>query len=158
MDKLFLTVLLGLFVSQQAACFEFEDRGILPPCRYSCLNGNQPVAKQNYTAEVNGCGSFNINFDFSYFKLENFNECCNKHDVCYRTCNSDKKICDLQFSKCLSNECDNKYKNKRRGLFSSITTSIKYKMCQELGEKLYDTVDHIGCPSFLKDQKISCDC
>lgn len=37
--------------------------------------------------------------------------CCNAHDVCYDTCNSDKELCDLDFKRCLYKYCDEYEKN-----------------------------------------------
>ena len=130
-------------------------KGIEVPCNFSCKNGGKPTPKPNYTPVVNGCGSFNFNFDFSIIKLEEFNGCCNKHDYCYRTCNTVKKDCDTDFLRCLEGECKNRW---GRGLISSITDKIKLKACEELGEKMYDTVKYVGCLSYLLDQERGCDC
>ena len=35
-----------------------------------------------------------------------FTECCNKHDDCYQTCNSDKTTCDTAFGDCMMNICE----------------------------------------------------
>lgn len=32
-------------------------------------------------------------------------ECCNTHDSCYETCNTDRDTCDNEFKNCLENMC-----------------------------------------------------
>jgi len=32
--------------------------------------------------------------------------CCNEHDICYDTCNSDKEKCDFALRRCLYRICD----------------------------------------------------
>jgi hypothetical protein len=36
--------------------------------------------------EINGCGAYEINFNFDDLNLYGFNQCCNVHDVCYGIC------------------------------------------------------------------------
>jgi secretory phospholipase A2 len=59
----------------------------------------------------NGCGAYNMNFDFNKMNLYGFNECCDEHDYCYGTCNKLKKDCDQIFKKCLLGHCKNDKKS-----------------------------------------------
>lgn len=34
-----------------------------------------------------------------------FETCCNRHDICYDTCGSDRVICDHDFEGCLLKAC-----------------------------------------------------
>lgn len=38
--------------------------------------------------------------------LSEMTECCNQHDICYDTCNSDKEKCDFDMRRCLYKICD----------------------------------------------------
>lgn len=38
--------------------------------------------------------------------MEEFNACCDVHDVCYEICSETKKKCDTNFDKCLLGHCD----------------------------------------------------
>lgn len=40
-------------------------------------------------------------------QLEN---CCNEHDICYDTCNSNRTECDLDLQTCTRNMCANAHK------------------------------------------------
>ncbi len=53
----------------------------------------------------NGCGTYEMQFDFESLNLNGITQCCNNHDICYGTCNSPKIECDLKFKKCLKNIC-----------------------------------------------------
>ena len=53
----------------------------------------------------NGCGTFEMQFDFKRLNLKGITKCCNKHDICYGTCNMHKYQCDKAFKKCLTNYC-----------------------------------------------------
>ena len=44
-----------------------------------------------------------INVDIIH--LESFTECCDEHDKCYDTCNTNKKTCDSNFNDCLLSKC-----------------------------------------------------
>ena len=52
-------------------------------------------------------------------KKANFTPACNKHDVCYGTCNKDKDACDKAFCENLLKACKNTWPDasdpKRRG-------------------------------------------
>lgn len=101
--------------------YDYEEKSLFS-CQFSCPNGAIPTPKQNYTPEVNGCGSFNINFDFSIISLDTFNDCCHRHDYCYRTCNTKRSECDDIFYKDLKAECNKMFskRSSQRGLFDWI--------------------------------------
>lgn len=37
--------------------------------------------------------------------LPEMTKCCDKHDICYDTCGSDKEECDEEFKTCLNKMC-----------------------------------------------------
>jgi hypothetical protein len=64
----------------------------------------------NYVPDLNGCGpgdgiASNIIHFFNAFSLANFEPACKNHDACYQACVNDKKQCDDQLRKDMSNAC-----------------------------------------------------
>ena len=81
-----------------------------------------------------------------YLPLEEMTKCCNTHDICYDTCNSDKEKCDLEFKRCLYKYCDG-YQ----------TTGI-VNTCKGAAKLLFTGTTALGCKSFLDAQKAACFC
>lgn len=96
--------------------------------RYFLLNNKikaQLVTINTSPIVPNGCGSYGFNIDFDkYGNIKGFNECCNQHDTCYRTCNNTKVSCDKSFYSCLKTSCldNDKYLGK---ILSSLFCSNK---------------------------------
>uniref|UniRef100_T1GYA8 Uncharacterized protein n=1 Tax=Megaselia scalaris TaxID=36166 RepID=T1GYA8_MEGSC len=65
-----------------------------------------PVQNKFYTPSSDGCGSLGLTIDTQYLPAKEMETCCNNHDICYDTCNSDKELCDLEFKRCLYKYCD----------------------------------------------------
>lgn len=64
-----------------------------------CVYLTAPRAVQNkfYTPTADGCGSLGLRISTDYLPAKEMETCCNDHDICYDTCNSDKELCDLDF-------------------------------------------------------------
>ncbi len=72
----------------------------------------KPISKPGTAPSFNGCGSFDVNVDFSkYNGLSGFNACCNNHDICYNKCDTTKAVCDTTFYSCLKTAVDNSNNN-----------------------------------------------
>lgn len=82
--------------------------------RELCCNTNRP-------AIINGCGSsswMNDSFNFIKDKIgfdaaKNVINCCNKHDICYSSCQGykiRKRECDNIFKECNMQACNDVYK------------------------------------------------
>ena len=83
--------------------------------------------------------------------MPGFTECCDIHDKCYDTCNSDRKECDENFKACLSDVC----------LFDGLSKSkpkSKIKECQSAADMMYATTSTLGCSAYLKSQATACLC
>ena len=78
----------------------------------------------------------------SFRELE---ECCNKHDSCYDTCNKKKKYCDDQFNKCMLDSCNELRKELREG-------------CRGTANVMYTTTGFLGCTFYLQSQDEACEC
>lgn len=77
-------------------------------------------------------------------------ECCNAHDICYDTCNSDKELCDLDFKRCLYKYCDSYEK--------SVVTDLVVKGCKGAAKMLFTGTLTLGCKSYLDSQARACYC
>lgn len=85
-----------------------------------------------------------------YLPAKEMEECCNSHDICYDTCNSDKELCDLDFKRCLYKYCD----TYDKGVVGDIVT----KGCKGAAKMLFTGTMTLGCKSFLDGQQRSCHC
>lgn len=68
--------------------------------------GAAPKPNRNHIPTANGCGSLGLQIDSKYLPVGEMTKCCDRHDVCYDTCNSDKEICDMEFKRCLYKYCE----------------------------------------------------
>lgn len=117
-------------------------------CKYQCKNGNNPVAKAEHVPTSNGCGSSGIKIDTE--DIPGIEDCCNSHDYCYDTCNTDRTTCDKEFKECLHDAC--------KKIQSSNKKKISHKDCKATADILYSGTAALGCDAFLKAQENSCSC
>ena len=83
--------------------------------------------------------------------MPGFTECCDVHDMCYDSCNSDRKQCDEDFKSCLSNVC----------LFEGLSneeSKTKMKQCQTSADMMFATTSSLGCAAFMESQRNACLC
>lgn len=85
-----------------------------------------------------------------YLPAKEMETCCNLHDICYDTCNSDKELCDLDFKRCLYKYCDTYEK--------STVGDIVVKGCKGASKMLFTGTLTLGCKSYLDSQGRSCYC
>lgn len=85
-----------------------------------------------------------------YLPAPEMAKCCDSHDICYDTCNSDKELCDLDFKRCLYKFCDSFDKTS--------TAELLLKGCKGAAKMLFTGTMTLGCKSFLDAQKRSCYC
>lgn len=104
-------------------------RGVQPKfegfsARY-CKETRTPRPRsEKYKPSKNGCGSKDFDVPDTWpaegrGRKANFTPACNKHDVCYGTCQKDKDACDKAFCRDLKQACKSTWPNaadsKRRG-------------------------------------------
>lgn len=77
-------------------------------------------------------------------------KCCDVHDICYDTCNSDKELCDLDFKRCLYKFCDSFEK--------SSAGEMLIKGCKAAAKMLFTGTMTLGCKSYLDTQERACYC
>ncbi|EDW41638.1 group XIIA secretory phospholipase A2 [Drosophila sechellia] len=135
---------------------EVFDAAVDENCIYQCpapdIGGPAPRAVQNkfYTPTADGCGSLGLRISTDYLPAKEMETCCNDHDICYDTCNSDKELCDLDFKRCLYKYCDSYEK--------SIASDLMMKGCKAAAKMLFTGTLTLGCRSYLDSQQRSCYC
>lgn len=68
--------------------------------------GSPPQRNKHHIPHSDGCGSLGLQIDSQYLPIAEMTICCDAHDICYDTCNSDKELCDIEFKRCLYKYCD----------------------------------------------------
>lgn len=77
-------------------------------------------------------------------------KCCDAHDICYDTCNSDKELCDLDFKRCLYKYCDSFEKGP--------AGDVLIKGCKAASKMLFTGSMTLGCKSYRDAQQRACFC
>ncbi|XP_046382180.2 group XIIA secretory phospholipase A2-like [Haliotis rufescens] len=116
-------------------------------CHYRCKNGATPKKNKKHKPRTNGCGSFGLELDTS--AIPAVTKCCDQHDYCYDTCNSDKVKCDDDFKDCLNLVCD-----KLGGIASEDLTGG----CRSTADLMYASTLTLGCKPYKDSQKDACVC
>uniref|UniRef100_A0A336M9P2 CSON014068 protein n=1 Tax=Culicoides sonorensis TaxID=179676 RepID=A0A336M9P2_CULSO len=129
---------------------EVFDKAIEENCVYKCPEGTIPVKNKLHTPSFDGCGSLGLKIDTEYLPSKAMEDCCNEHDVCYDTCNSDKELCDLDFKRCLYKYCDAYEK--------SVAGGVMVKGCKAAAKMLFAGTLTLGCKSYLDSQERACYC
>ncbi|CAF1111370.1 unnamed protein product [Brachionus calyciflorus] len=120
-------------------------------CQISCPAGSRLLQKPNHQFSSNGCGSYNINVDFSVLNMNEFNQCCDVHDFCYETCSETKKRCDSSFDRCLTGYC-NKWAIEYNWYSWQKTT------CSSVVKLMTLAVENLGCSTYKSSQLNACYC
>uniref|UniRef100_A0A1I8GVP9 Group XIIA secretory phospholipase A2 n=1 Tax=Macrostomum lignano TaxID=282301 RepID=A0A1I8GVP9_9PLAT len=119
-------------------------------CRFRCPDGAPSRPRPAYKPTFNGCGSREFHVDTS--ALPAVTECCNRHDICYGTCNAAKSDCESEFKACLSQACDSM---RSRG---QLPDAKDYDNCKSIAGLFYETVQGFGCEFYLDAQATACQC
>lgn len=118
------------------------------PCHFKCPDGSKPRPNPVHASTTNGCGVFGFQVDSQLFPA--VTSCCEKHDICYDKCNSDKSKCDTDFQTCLRLICKNLHK-------ATGGTEL-YEGCVSIADLAYKATDAAGCKTFLESQENACIC
>ena len=90
-------------------------------------------------------------FQFDTSEYPGFTECCNKHDICYDTCNKERSSCDKNFKECLKDSCHHDTLIKKH-------SRKKLSECEGIADVMYAGTMGLGCGSFLEAQRNACLC
>jgi hypothetical protein len=114
------------------------------------------VRHPGYVPQANGCGAaagpkFPDRFPPGSPTGANFGRCCNAHDICWGTCNSNKSDCDSFFLDCLKDECRTAFLPLRPG---------QYTACLGAAQAYFIGVSRTGAgmTAYEAAQKDACDC
>uniref|UniRef100_U5EF81 Putative group xii secretory phospholipase a2 n=1 Tax=Corethrella appendiculata TaxID=1370023 RepID=U5EF81_9DIPT len=129
---------------------EVFDKAVEEHCVYSCPGGTTPTKHKFYVPSSDGCGSLGMKIDTSYLPAAEMEKCCDAHDICYDSCNSDKELCDLDFKRCLYRYCD--------GYEKTVVGEMVVKGCKAAAKMLFTGTLTLGCKSYLDGQQKSCYC
>jgi secretory phospholipase A2 len=91
-----------------------------------------------------------MKIDTEYLPAPEMAKCCDAHDICYDTCNSDKDLCDLDFKRCLYKYCDSFEKSSAGDLL--------IKGCKAAAKMLFTGTTTLGCKAYLDAQARACFC
>lgn len=119
-----------------------------PGTEVQCPSGYYLNPSNNHYPSFNGCGSTGTDkiqkmaravgkkFEDAH---SHFEGCCNQHDVCYDTCRSGQKTCDVNFAKCLAADCS---------IFSARCTYMAASMVlgvKKFGPTCYQDAQLVAC-------------
>ncbi|CAG9799477.1 unnamed protein product [Chironomus riparius] len=131
---------------------EIFDTAVEENCIFKCPGypDVHPQKNKLHVPSSDGCGSLGMKIDTEYLPAPEMGKCCDDHDICYDTCNSDKDICDLDFKRCLYKYCDSFEK--------SAAGEILIKGCKAAAKMLFTGTMTLGCKAYLDAQERACFC
>jgi len=111
-------------------------------CDLKCPVGYEKAVNPAHQPRTNGCGT-----DFLRVTDEfNFTPCCDKHDICYDSCqlkDRHRDTCDKDFLQCMQSTCKTTYKGKKS---ECLSTAAMYNMATtSFGCKLYKECQSKAC-------------
>ncbi|KAK9504821.1 hypothetical protein O3M35_009001 [Rhynocoris fuscipes] len=125
------------------------DSSIEEVCTWSCPNGGKAVKNKYHKPVANGCGPAGLEVNIENLPSPEMTKCCNEHDICYSTCNTDKEKCDIDFRKCLYKICESIKVN---------TDDLANKGCKAAAKMLYTATTALGCSFYQSAQEEACFC
>jgi len=129
---------------------EIFDSAVEENCVYQCPGNQNPVKNKLHAPTSDGCGSLGMKINTEYLPAPEMARCCDSHDICYDTCNSDKELCDIEFKRCLYKYCDSFEKGTAQ--------ETLIKGCKTAAKVLFTGTITLGCKSYLDAQKRACFC
>ncbi|CAF0712133.1 unnamed protein product [Brachionus calyciflorus] len=120
-------------------------------CSINCTDRSNWLQKPNHQFSTNGCGSYNINVDFTKLNMNEFNLCCDIHDFCYETCSETKINCDTRFNNCLNGQCE-------KWAYEENWLTWKEKTCSSVVKLMTIAVENLGCLTYRSSQQNACFC
>ncbi|MDQ1921094.1 hypothetical protein [Massilia pseudoviolaceinigra] len=117
------------------------------------------VAHPGYVCRPNGCGAAGGQSFPGAFGAARFGACCDGHDCCWGSCNSNRPRCDGTFIDCLRDACDAAYPPRLNALGLD-SNRIRRSSCRATARAYFEGVqtDTWGTPAYLAAQQAACDC
>jgi hypothetical protein len=111
------------------------------------------VPNPDFVAMANGCGAEGGRKFPERFGPVNFKQCCDPHDICFGTCNSDRDGCDSDFLSCLLKACSDGL-----GVLGIISPRLLLT-CNAIAATYFLAVQSpIGTQAYESAQKKACNC
>lgn len=94
-------------------------------------------------------------------------QCCNNQQLCYFKCNSNKNQCDVEFQKCLHQQCIILTKDKEpKHLTGKVNKILKLRIniffkilvCDTATKLLLMGILSFGCKAYKDAQREACTC
>jgi len=120
-------------------------------CELSCPANSILQQIPGVIPDINGCGSYNINIDFSLLNMTEFNTCCDVHDGCYEICTETKGRCDTAFGGCLNGYC-------ALWAAESSWNFIQKAACAGVVKIMVAAVQTFGCSAYRVSRERACSC
>lgn len=139
--KIFRAILISIACAWLQCVSSMRNVGEDSELYKSCPAGQIAVQNAKRTPESNACSK---PAGISIGGEEDYTYCCDRHDVCYETCNIDKDYCEAEFSKCLQMLC--------RTLFSA------NKGCSQAASMYVMGTQMFGGNGFAVSQQEYCEC
>jgi hypothetical protein len=116
------------------------------------------VPHPGYTCVPNGCGAAGGQAFPGSFGAANFLPCCDGHDCCWGTCNSDRNACDGAFLTCLQGACNSAYPPNI--VLGVDVNRIRRGVCRAAADAYFRGVqtERWGAPAYTAAQQAACDC
>ncbi|XP_069123094.1 group XIIA secretory phospholipase A2-like [Argopecten irradians] len=134
----------GSMVDSLAGAFDEFNK----ECTFTCPKSKQVIKpRTDHVPTSNGCGSYGMALNTE--KLPKMTKCCDSHDICYDTCNSNKESCDRNFKQCLENMCHD---------MADSLSHEEFEGCEATAELMYQGTAVLGCNSFKEAQQNACEC
>lgn len=118
------------------------------PIRYFERCRKTRVPRPGYKPTSNGCGPAGGPKVPDSFGKASFLDACNKHDICYGTCKSNRHTCDKKFGKRLRRACRGAYPDGSR----------KLAECLDRAKDYHDAVIALGSIAYDDAQSEACQC
>jgi hypothetical protein len=137
------TALAPSAAAEEPTCFWQFPPGDLSTCE-------KTRHKEGHTSSTNGCGpgGWKNKAVRDHWGKANFTPSCNKHDVCYGTCGSNKLDCDLNLAREAMNACGDAYPDSPTRRAACETIAVIYGMA----------VDEFGDDPYREAQEEDCEC
>ena len=136
-----------LYNRETQCCTEFGIERKYP-IRYYARCEKTRVPRKGYVPEANGCGAKGGPKFPDTFGDASFLDACNRHDLCYGRCNSDRGACDKAFGKRLEKACTTAYPKPGKA----------QRACLEQAKTYYDGVRLLGSVAYDAAQSEACQC
>ncbi|XP_054773576.2 uncharacterized protein LOC129281685 [Lytechinus pictus] len=126
-----------------------EQMKRISECEFHCPKGQMEVENEEFKMPVNkNCKDYDSMWD----RIPGASGCCKRHQICYHTCGLERTRCDMEFTRCMENVCE---ELQEKGI---IKTEKVIEACVSAMRMLGIMVMEPGCNMYPKAQGAACRC